>query len=173
MVEKHQSENWLGRRRDENQFHQDQEKWYSSGASSGESSTATTMVENKSVGRPFGKIVVCRRVHLFSWISREGWERETKMNLQRNCPRGILILRQSLLGGWILESKRLPEHKPYNHAIDLKPETPEMIWSKNYLMPINDQEELDQFLEEHLHKGYTIPSKSSQFPNFCNILWLF
>jgi hypothetical protein len=59
-----------------------------------------------------------------------------------------------------VESERLPERKPYDHAIDLKPETPETIRSKVYPMPINEQEELDRFLEEHLRKGYIIPSKS-------------
>jgi hypothetical protein len=58
------------------------------------------------------------------------------------------------------ESERLPEHKPYDHAIDLKPETPETIRSKVYPMPINEQEELDQFLEDNLRKGYIVPSKS-------------
>jgi hypothetical protein len=59
-----------------------------------------------------------------------------------------------------VESERLPEHKPYDHAINLKPETPEMIRSKIYLMPVNEQVELDRFLKEHLYKGYIIPSKS-------------
>lgn len=59
-----------------------------------------------------------------------------------------------------VESERLPEHKSYDHAIDLKPETPETIRSKIYPMPVNEQEELDRFLDEHLRKGYIIPSKS-------------
>jgi hypothetical protein len=59
-----------------------------------------------------------------------------------------------------VESERLPEHKSYDHAIDLKLETPETIRSKIYPMPMNEQEELDRFLEEHLRKGYIIPSKS-------------
>ena len=58
------------------------------------------------------------------------------------------------------ESERLPAHKPYDHSIDLKPDTPETIRSKVYPMPVNEQEELDQFLEENLRKGYIIPSKS-------------
>jgi RNase H-like domain found in reverse transcriptase/Reverse transcriptase (RNA-dependent DNA polymerase)/Integrase zinc binding domain/Chromo (CHRromatin Organisation MOdifier) domain/Integrase core domain len=58
------------------------------------------------------------------------------------------------------ESERLPEHKPYDHSIDLKPETPETIRSKVYPMPVNEQGELDRFLEENLRKGYIIPSKS-------------
>ena len=58
------------------------------------------------------------------------------------------------------ESERLPEHKPYDHAIDLKPGTPETIRSKIYPMPVNEQEELDCFLEDSLRKGYITPSKS-------------
>ena len=58
------------------------------------------------------------------------------------------------------KSEHLPEHKPYNHMIELKPETLEAIWSKIYPMPVNEQEELDHFLEENLHKGYILSSKS-------------
>ena len=58
------------------------------------------------------------------------------------------------------ESERLPQHKPYDHAIDLKPDTLETIRSKVYPMPINEQEELDRFLEDNLCKGYIVPSKS-------------
>jgi Reverse transcriptase (RNA-dependent DNA polymerase) len=59
-----------------------------------------------------------------------------------------------------VESERLPEHKPYNHVINLKLKTPKMIQSKIYLMPVIKQVELDRFLEEHLRKGYIVPSKS-------------
>jgi hypothetical protein len=59
-----------------------------------------------------------------------------------------------------LKSERLPEHKPYDHTIKLKPETPETLRLKVYPMPVNEQDELDRFLEEHLRKGYIIPSKS-------------
>ena len=58
------------------------------------------------------------------------------------------------------ESHRLPEHKPWDHAIDLKPDTPETLRSKVYPMPLNEQEELDRFLEENIKKGYIVPSKS-------------
>ena len=57
-------------------------------------------------------------------------------------------------------SERLPEHKPYNHLIDLKLETPETIRSKIYPMPMNEQQELNWFLEDSLRKGYIVPSKS-------------
>jgi Reverse transcriptase (RNA-dependent DNA polymerase) len=57
------------------------------------------------------------------------------------------------------ESKRLPEYKPYDHAIDLKPETPKTIRSKVYPMPVNEQDELDHFFNYNLRKGYIRPSK--------------
>ena len=47
-----------------------------------------------------------------------------------------------------------------HHAINLKPETPETIRSKVYPMLINEQEELDRFLDDNLRKGYILPSKS-------------
>jgi len=59
-----------------------------------------------------------------------------------------------------VESEWLPEHKPYDHLIDLKPETPETIWLKIYPMLVNKQEELDCFLKNSLCKGYIVPSKS-------------
>uniref|UniRef100_A0A0W0GEX3 Putative reverse transcriptase-rnase h-integrase n=1 Tax=Moniliophthora roreri TaxID=221103 RepID=A0A0W0GEX3_MONRR len=58
------------------------------------------------------------------------------------------------------ESYRLPEHKPYDHTIDLKLDAPETIQSKVYPMLVNEQGELDQFLEENLQKGYIVPFKS-------------
>jgi hypothetical protein len=58
------------------------------------------------------------------------------------------------------ESNWLPMHKVYDHVIDLKPDAPESLRSKVYPMPVNEQAELDQFLEENLKKGYIVPSKS-------------
>ena len=58
------------------------------------------------------------------------------------------------------ESERLPEHKPWDHAIDLKPDAPETMRTKIYPMSLNEQEELDKFLDENLRKGYIRPSKS-------------
>lgn len=59
------------------------------------------------------------------------------------------------------ESEHLSKHKPYDHMIELKSDTPETIWFKIYPMLINEQEKLDHFLEEDLHKGYILPLKSS------------
>ncbi|KAF8824186.1 hypothetical protein HHX47_DHR8000228 [Lentinula edodes] len=57
-------------------------------------------------------------------------------------------------------SKRLPAHQPWDHAIDLVPGAPATMRTKIYPMSLNEQKELDRFLEENLRKGYIIPSKS-------------
>ncbi|KAF9796506.1 hypothetical protein IEO21_10991 [Rhodonia placenta] len=50
-------------------------------------------------------------------------------------------------------SERLPERKPYDHAIELVPGY-STFHSKVYPLSNNEQEELDKFLKEQLAKGY-------------------
>jgi len=57
-------------------------------------------------------------------------------------------------------SERLPAHQPWDHAIELVPGAPETMRTKVYPMSLNEQEELDRFLDENLWKGYIRPSKS-------------
>jgi hypothetical protein len=59
-----------------------------------------------------------------------------------------------------IESECLPDHMPTNHAMDLKPDAPETIQSKVYLMPVTEDKAMEEFLEENLRKGYIVPSKS-------------
>lgn len=56
-------------------------------------------------------------------------------------------------------SERLPEHKPYDHAIELVPDA-KTFHSKVYPLSHNEQEELDKFHKEQLAKGYIRESKS-------------
>ncbi|KAF9801706.1 hypothetical protein IEO21_10049 [Rhodonia placenta] len=56
-------------------------------------------------------------------------------------------------------SERLPERKPYDHAIELVPGY-STFHSKVYPLSNNEQEELDKFLKEQLAKGYIRESKS-------------
>ena len=58
------------------------------------------------------------------------------------------------------ESQRLPDHQPWDHAIDLEPDAVEHWKIKSYPMSPAEQEELDKFLTEHVAKGYLVPSKS-------------
>jgi len=56
-------------------------------------------------------------------------------------------------------SERMPEHKPSDHVIDLKPDfIPKDC--KVYSLSLKEQKEQDKFLEENLRKGYIRPSKS-------------
>jgi hypothetical protein len=59
-----------------------------------------------------------------------------------------------------VESERLLEHKPWDHKIDLKPDTPSEHRSKNYPMSIDEQRKVDKFLEENVRKGYIQLSQS-------------
>lgn len=62
-------------------------------------------------------------------------------------------------------SMRVPEHKTWDHAIDLKPDfTPKSC--KVYPLSPSEQQELDRFLNEQLGKGYICPSKSPQASPF-------
>jgi hypothetical protein len=46
--------------------------------------------------------------------------------------------------------EHLPEHKPWDYKIDLKPDTPPEHWSNNYPMSIDEQREVDKFLKENI-----------------------
>ena len=56
-------------------------------------------------------------------------------------------------------SERLPDHGPYDHAIELVPEA-KMFHSRVYPLSPNEQGELDKFITENLAKGYISESKS-------------
>jgi len=52
----------------------------------------------------------------------------------------------------------MPEHKPWDHAIDLKPNFI-LKDCKVYPLSPEEQKKQDKFLEENLRKGYIRPSK--------------
>ena len=56
-------------------------------------------------------------------------------------------------------SERLPEHKSYDHAIELVPDA-KTFHSKVYPLAPKEQVALDEFLKEQLAKGYIRKSKS-------------
>ncbi|PIL30802.1 hypothetical protein GSI_06970 [Ganoderma sinense ZZ0214-1] len=55
-------------------------------------------------------------------------------------------------------SERLPDHGPYDHAIELVPDA-RMFHSKVYPLSPSEQVELDKFINENLAKGYIQESK--------------
>ena len=54
----------------------------------------------------------------------------------------------------------LPPHRPWDHAIELLPGTKERLDCKIYPLSQDEQEQLDEFLEEHLRTGRIRSSKS-------------
>lgn len=58
------------------------------------------------------------------------------------------------------ESHRLPEHKPWDHTIELKEGAPEAIHARVFPMSQLEDEKLGRFLDDTLTKGYIVPSKS-------------
>jgi Reverse transcriptase (RNA-dependent DNA polymerase) len=58
------------------------------------------------------------------------------------------------------EAQRFPEPRTWDHAIELKKDTPSTLPAKVYSLTQPEQIALQGFLKEHLEKGYIRPSKS-------------
>ncbi len=57
-------------------------------------------------------------------------------------------------------AQQFPLKRPWDHAIELKPETPDVINCKIYPLTQTKDQALVAFLDEQLKKGYIRPSKS-------------
>src|SRR6267378_2677209 len=57
-------------------------------------------------------------------------------------------------------AQRFPPKRPWDHAIELKPEAPNVIDCKIYPLTQTEDQALVAFLDEQLKKGYIRPSKS-------------
>src|SRR5712664_4789312 len=57
-------------------------------------------------------------------------------------------------------AQRFPPKRPWDHAIELKPDTPDVIDCKIYLLTQTEDQALVTFLDEQLKKGYIRLSKS-------------
>ena len=53
-----------------------------------------------------------------------------------------------------------PESRIWDHAIELKKDAPAMLPGKIYTLTQEERKALRIFIEEHLKKGYIVPSKS-------------
>jgi len=60
-----------------------------------------------------------------------------------------------------VESERMPTRKIWDHAIDLK-EKFKTSKARVYPLSRNKREEVQQFIQDHLQKGYIRPLKSPQ-----------
>ena len=57
-------------------------------------------------------------------------------------------------------SQRFPLSRPWDHAIELKPDTSDAIPCKVYPMTLAEDKALEEFIKEQYAKGYIRPSKS-------------
>ena len=63
-------------------------------------------------------------------------------------------------------SQRFPPSRPWDHAIELKPNTPDTVDCKVYPMAQHEDKALEEFIDEQLAKGYIRPSKSQYASSF-------
>jgi len=94
---------------------------------------------------------------------KEDWGREEEMEedhrkIEKMVPRKFLKWRK-VFGK--VESERIPTRKVWDHAIDLK-ETFKPRKGRIYPLSKNEREEVQNFVEDQLRKGYIRPSKSPQ-----------
>ena len=58
------------------------------------------------------------------------------------------------------KAQRFPEPRIWDHAIELKKDAPTTLPGKIYALTQEERKVLQVFIEEHLKKGYIVPSKS-------------
>ena len=64
------------------------------------------------------------------------------------------------------ESQWFPPSRPWDHAIEPKPDAPDHLHCKVYPMTREEDQALDKFINEQLLKGYISPSKSPYASSF-------
>jgi Reverse transcriptase (RNA-dependent DNA polymerase) len=58
------------------------------------------------------------------------------------------------------EAQRFPGPRIWDHTIKLKPDAPPTLPGKVYVLTQDEQKALQEFIKEHVQKGYIRPSKS-------------
>ena len=94
---------------------------------------------------------------------KEDWGRDKKVEvdhkkIEEMIPKRFLKWRK-VFGK--VESERIPTRKIWDHAIDLK-ETFKPQKGRIYPLSKNEREEVQNFINDQLRKGYIRPSKSPQ-----------
>jgi len=94
---------------------------------------------------------------------KEDWGKEEEMEMDHRKIEGMVPRRfyrwMKVFGK--VESERMPVRKVWDHAIDLREE---FVPSKARVYPLsrNEREEVQNFVNDHLRKGYIRPPKSQQ-----------
>jgi hypothetical protein len=90
-----------------------------------------------------------------TWASQLAEKHTTKEKLQlpKEYKRHVKVFSER-------EAQQFPGPRIWDHAIELKKDTPSTIPGKVYALMQVEQKALQEFLVEHLRKGYIRPSKS-------------
>jgi len=94
---------------------------------------------------------------------KEDWGKEEEMELDHRKIEGMVPKK---FHRWLkvfgkVESERMPVRKVWDHVIDLKKDF-NASKAKVYPLSRNERDEVQEFVEEHLRKGYIRPSKLQQ-----------
>jgi len=111
------------------------------------------------------RVVTLEEEKIVRWAmeDKEDWERDEEVEvdhkkIEEMVPKRFLKWRK-VFGK--VELERMPTRKIWNHAIDLK-ETFKPQKGRIYPLSKNKREEVQNFVNNQLRKGYIRPSKSSQ-----------
>ena len=111
------------------------------------------------------RVAVLEEEKIIRWTidDKEDWGREEEIKedhrkIEELVPRKFLKWRK-VFG--TVESERMLTRKVWDHAIDLK-ETFKPQKGRIYPLSKNEREEIQNFIEDQLRKGYIRPSKSPQ-----------
>jgi hypothetical protein len=87
-----------------------------------------------------------------------------KVNMEQTVP---AVFKQHWKVFLEQEACQLPPHHKWDHKIELKPDAPNVINSKVYLLSKDEQKVLDKYITDNLDKGYIMASASPYgSPNF-------
>jgi hypothetical protein len=81
----------------------------------------------------------------------------SKVNMEETIP---MVFKQYWRVFSEEQARQLPPHQPWDHQINLKPNTPDIINSKVYPLSKDEQKLLNEYLDNNLDKGYIITSSS-------------
>jgi hypothetical protein len=87
----------------------------------------------------------------------------SKLAEQHNTPKDISLPKEYQWHAQVFseeKAQRFPEPRIWDHAIELKKDALPMLPGKIYALTQEERKALKKFVEEHLKKGYIIPSKS-------------
>jgi len=123
-----------------------------------------TKLKEKKKEKKEKRMVTLEEKRIVRWAvdNKENWEREKKVEVDHRKIEEIVLqkfLKWKKVFGKV-ESERMPTRKIWDHTIDLK----EMFKPRKkriYLLSKNEREEVQNFIENQLRKGYI---RLSKFP---------